>query len=251
MTMDDNQDLHLNSEISATQEISDAIKRLKNGKSPGRDNVLNEILKSGEEYLITPLKRLFNIVFASNHFPEEWSYGFIIPIFKKGDHSLAENYRGITLLSCLGKLFTQILNKRLEHYLEDKEILPRELCGFRSNHSTIDCILTLKSLVDKYVKSKRKKTKNYLFTCFVDFKKAFDSIPREKLFEKIRKIGISGSFYATLTSLYSHDKSAVKVDETVTKSFNCHTGVKQGCMLSPTLFNIFLHVDKVCHQAFS
>ena len=70
VTMDDNQDSYLNSEIS-TQEISDAIKRLKNGKSPGRDNVLNEILKSGEEYLITPLKRLFNIVFTSNHFPEE------------------------------------------------------------------------------------------------------------------------------------------------------------------------------------
>ncbi|XP_048584056.1 uncharacterized protein LOC125563170 [Nematostella vectensis] len=79
-----------------------------------------------------------------------------------------------------------------------------------------------------------------LFTCFIDFRKAFDSIPRDKLFAKIQQAGISGNFYEVLRSMYSNDISCGKIGDSISESFRCMVGVKQGCMLSPTLFNLFL-----------
>ena len=79
-----------------------------------------------------------------------------------------------------------------------------------------------------------------LFSCFVDFSKAFDCVPRNTLFDKLRTVGIKGHFLEVLISMYSNDKSAVKIENKITQTFLCHNGVKQGCMLSPTLFNIYL-----------
>ena len=81
-----------------------------------------------------------------------------------------------------------------------------------------------------------------LFSCLVDFRKAFDRIPRKKLFEKLRKEGIKGRFVKIVMSMYSKDKSAVKINNkmTRTETFPCYTGVKQRCMLSTTLFNLYL-----------
>ena len=95
-------------------------------------------------------------------------------------------------------------------------------------------------LIDKYVKSKSQKQRNLLFSCFVDFSKAFDRIPRNKLFDKLRTIGVKGHFLEVLMSMYTNDKSAAKIENKITQTFLCHNGVKQGCMLSPTLFNTYL-----------
>ena len=94
-------------------------------------------------------------------------------------------------------------------------------------------------LIDKFVKSKPQKHRNLLFSCFVDFRKAFDCIPWQKLFDKQRKEGVQGRFLEVLISIYSNDKSAVKIDNKLTQFFTCHAGVKQGCMLSPTPFNFY------------
>ena len=132
------------------------------------------------------------------------------------------------------------MNNRLCDYLIEKGISTPEQCGFRKKHGTQDSIFILKALIDKYVKSKPKKSNNLLFTCFVDFSKAFDSIPRGKLFQKLRLAGVTGRFLEILHSMYSNDKSTVKMENMLTPAFRCHTGVKQGCMLSPTLFNLYL-----------
>ena len=95
-------------------------------------------------------------------------------------------------------------------------------------------------LIDKYVKSKPQKRQNLLFSCFVDLRKAFDCIPRQKLFDKLRKEGVQGRFLDVLISMYSNDKSAVKIDNKLTEASTCFAGVKQGCMMSPTLFNFYL-----------
>ena len=107
-------------------------------------------------------------------------------------------------------------------------------------HGTVDSIFTLKMLIDKYVKSKPQKHRNLLFSCFSDFRKAFDCIPRQKLFDKLRKEGVQGRFLDVLISMYSNDKSAVTIDNKLTEAFTCFAGVKQGCMMSPTLFNFYL-----------
>ena len=117
-----------------------------------------------------------------------------------------------------------------------KGILKAEQGGLRKMHGTVDSIFTLKILIDKYMKSKPQ----LLFSRFDDFRKAFDCIPCQKLSDKLRKEGVQGRFLDVLISMYSIDKSAVKIDNKLTESFTCHAGVKQGCMLSLTLFNFYL-----------
>ena len=108
-------------------------------------------------------------------------------------------------------------------------------------HGTVDSIFILKTPIDKFVKSKPQKRRNLLFSCFVDSRKAFDRITRQKLFEKLGKEGIKGHFLLEIVmSMYSKNKSAVKINYKMAEAFPCYTGVKQGCMLSPTLFNLFL-----------
>ena len=224
----------------SVEEIDFAIKKVKLNKAPGYDKILNEVLKTGKDIIRGHLLELFNRILSSGKYPTLWSFGLIVPIHKKDDRSKVENYRGITLLSALGKLFTSILNDRLYDYMTKKGVLKVEQGGFKKRHGTVDSIFILKTLIDKFVKSKPQKRRNLLFSCFVDFRKAFDRIPRQKLFEKLRKEGIKGRFLEIVMSMYSKDKSAVKINNKMTEAFPCYTGVKQGCMLSPTLFNLYL-----------
>ena len=88
-------------------------------------------------------------------------------------------------------------------------------------HRTVDSIFTLKALIDKYVKSKSQKHQNLLFSCFVDFRKASDCIPQQKLFDKLRKEGVQGHFLNVLISIYSNDKSTVTIENKFRQSFTC------------------------------
>ena len=122
------------------------------------------------------------------------------------------------MLSALGKIFTSILNNRLHDYMVQKGILKAEQCGFRKMYGTVDSIFTLKTLIEKYVKSKPQKHRNLLL---LDFRKAFDCIPQQKLVNKLSKEGVHGRFLDLLISMYSTDKSAVKIDDKLTQSFTC------------------------------
>lgn len=109
-------------------------------------------------------------VFDSGLVPEEWLVGIIKPLYKnKGDRTSPENYRPITLLSCLDKLFTSILNKRLQLYSEEIELIHNNQAGFRKGYSTSDYILTLQFLSNTLMKCKKKP-----FCAFIDFKQAFE-----------------------------------------------------------------------------
>ena len=166
---------------------------------------------------------MFNRILDIGKNPALWSFGLIVPIHKKSkkdDPSKVENYRGITLLSALGKLFTSVLNNLLYDYMVQKGIFKAERGGFRKMHGTVDSIFTLKMLTDKYVKSKPQKHRNSdtLSKCFVDFRNAFDCIrPRQKLFDQLRKEGVQGRFLNVLISVYSNDKSAVNIDNKLTQ----------------------------------
>ena len=197
--------------------------KLKANKSPGIDNISHEVIKIGKGTIKGHSVNLFNRILDTGKNPALWSFGLIVPIHKKSkkdDPSKVENYRGITLLSALGKLFTSVLNNRLHDYMVQKGIFKAERGGFRKMHGTVDSIFTLKMLTDKYVKSKPQKHRNSgsLSKCFVDFRKAFDCIrPRQKLFDQLRKEGVQGRFLNVLISVYSNDKSAVNIDNKLTQ----------------------------------
>ena len=134
------------------EEFDTKISKLKANKAPGIDNIQNEILKVGKDFIKRHLKPLFNRILRTGKYPLLWSFRLTVPVHKKDDPSKGENYRGITLQSSLSKLFTSILNNRLYDYTTKKGILKDEKGGFRKMNGTLDstCIFILKMLIDKY-----------------------------------------------------------------------------------------------------
>ena len=114
-------------------------------KSPGSDNLLNEYFLESADIICSHLTDLFNGIFTSGKLPESWTEGIIIPVFKKGNDSLPEIYRGITLVSCLAKLLTSVINQRLCKWAEANDKLSDAQFGFRKNRSTVDAIYLTKS----------------------------------------------------------------------------------------------------------
>ena len=197
-------------------ETNNDLKKLKLNKAAGIDNVINEFIISSQHITADLITKFFNVILNTGTVPSEWTIGIICPIFKnKGSPLDPGNYRGITILSCLGKLFTSIINDRLSDYLEKFGILGEEQAGFRHGYSTLDHIFNLKSIIDIYL-SKRKK----LFCAFVDYAKAFDTVNRSHLWKKLIQIGINGKVLKIIINMYNNAKSCVKSNLGLLKYIN-------------------------------
>ena len=164
----------------------------------------------------------------------------ICPILKSGDATDCSNYIGITVGSILGKLYAVVLEKRISAWAENSGIRARGQGGFRSDHRTTDNIFILRTLIDKAEATARKKK---LFVCFVDFQKAFDTIPRALLWRRLASLGLTGRMLSALKNMYQSVTACVKTPAGLTEFFPCTLGVKQGCPLSPCLFG--LYIDKL------
>ena len=226
----------LNSRISE-EEVKLAVKNLKSGKSGGLDGILSEMLKAGSLVAIPFLTQLFNTIFDKGQYPSQWANGIIIPIYKKGDPENPNNYRGISLLSTISKCFTAILNRRLYDWLEKENKIKENQAGFRKKYSTIDHVFTLHAIVQSQLNKKGRK----LYVAFVDFKKAFDNVNHSKLLEVLYGEGVNGKFYNIIKSMYEKLMSCVRTGNQMSRSFKCTKGVRQGCVLSPTLFSVFIN----------
>ena len=196
---------------------------------------MNEVFKYGGANTIIYLWKLYVIIFHNEIFPEEWARGLIYPLFKGGpaEARLDPNkYRGITLLSCVGKTYTSILNHRLYNYCENNGILIDEQAGFRRGRSSSDQLYIL----TETIKHNRPKP---TYCAFIDISKAYDKVWRSGLWYKLWKIGIRGKMYRVLKNIYNRVESSVLLDEYRTNFFNIDLGLRQGCILSPLFFNIF------------
>ena len=147
-----------------------------------------------------------------------------------------DNYRGISLISCLYKLLTAILNKRIASFCLENKILSKAQLGFVMGYGCSDAHLILHNLIKDYCHMNDKK----LYSCFVDFSKAFDCIPRDILFERLRAKGITGKVFNLITNIYMNEKCKIKIGGMLSDTFDTNQGVRQGCILSPLLFNIFI-----------
>ena len=216
-------------------ELSKAINQLKNNKATSFDSISNEMIKHCGSKVKSVILKLFNLIFQSSLYPHSSAKGIISTIYKSGDSSDCNNYRGITISSCLGKVFSFILNQRLLNFTSKHKVIPENQIGFMPNSRTSDHVFVLKCAIDKYLRKKKK-----LYVCFIDFKKAFDSICHDALFLKLQQNGIGGLFYKIVKSMYLNTKLCVRTSSGLTKGFSSNVGVRQGCSLSPLLFNLFL-----------
>ena len=169
--------------------------------------------------------------------PKNWCGGLITPVLKSGKRSDPSNYRGICVSSCLGKLFCSILNQRLLKYVNSLNILHKSQIGSLPKNRTADHVLTLRTLIDKYVNCHHEN----VYTCFVGFRKAFDSVWHDGLLYKMLQINVDGNFYKLIKSLYSNSICSIKIGNNQTRSFQYARGVRQGCILSPLLFNLYIN----------
>ena len=214
------------------QELEQALKDTKIGKSPGADGVFPELLVHGGRCLWTFLLTLFNIVWASELIPTDWIDAIITILFKKGDRSDCGNYRGISLLSAVGKVFADVVLQRL-HWLAEC-IYSQSQSGYRNGRGSIDRIFTLRQLMEK----PREQRKN-LYIALVDFVKAFDRGNRDLLFIILGKLGCPSKFIRIIRKLYTDVSARLIVNGELTQSFQYNSGVKHGCRLAPTLFGMY------------
>ena len=219
------------------EEIQKQIKKLKYNKACGIDNIINEFLKNCPRDVLEVITKLFNIVLNSAVLPHSWCIGMIKPIYKnKGSPDDTDNYRGITLLSCVAKLFTGCINRRLTDFIEGSGQLGEEQAGFREGYSTLEHAFVLQSLIGLYLHKKKR-----LYCLFVDYKKAFDLVDRSSLWMKLISHGINGKIISVIYNMYKGAKSCVKQNTKLSSLFECSIGVRQGENLSPLLFAIFLN----------
>lgn len=214
------------------KEIDTALKNTKLGKSPGPDGILPEILVYGGLTLKRFLVTLFTIFWATEQLPTDLVNPNITILFKKGNRSICGNYRGISLLSTVGKVIADIILQRLKSVIET--VYPESQHGYRLGRGTIDGIFAVRQLMEKSREQHR-----HLYIAFIDFTKAFDTVNRPLLFKILVKIGCPPKLVKLIELLYANVKAQLIIDGELSKLFDYNCGVKQGCKLAPTLYGIY------------
>ena len=215
-------------------EIETSIKKLKSGKSPGADQICSEFLKAGGPMLVNILEKFFNAILTTGVIPQNFKEALIVVLFKKDDRSECKNYRPISLLSHIYKLFMTIIGDRIKSDLYF--FLPSSQAAYQPGRGTTEQIFCLCQLIEKSIEFNEP-----LHIIFIDFTKAFDSIKLDKLWSILDNTTIINKNYINLLkSLYDGSCASIKTDFGITRSIAIKKGVKQGDMLSAILFCIVL-----------
>ena len=226
--------------------IEKALSGLKSGKAVGLDGVPNEFLKFGGNVMVKSLTDLFVAVNDLETIPHDWQKGIIVPLYKSaGSVYDLNNYRGITLTSNVYKIYAKILEDTIMDFLEDNNILGEEQGAFRKNRRIEDHLFSLNGIC-----SMRKSLKCKTYIAFLDLSKAFDRVWRDGLFYMLWKKGIQGKVWRLLHKLYDSVENKVLFGNFESDWFDQDNGVKQGCVLSPTLFSILMKdlSDMLCES---
>ena len=215
------------------EEVEEAVRTMKTGKSAGIDNIPAELIKYGGPEMINALTIICQRIWTSKEWPDEWTKSILIPLPKKGNLKKCQNYRTISLISHPSKVMLKIILKRLKQ--KSEEILSDEQAGFRPGRSTAEQIFNIRILIEKCLQHQQE-----LYHNFIDFKKAFDRVWHEGLWHVMRQYNFDEDLIQVIESLYKSAKSAVLLGGELGDYFLTTVGVRQGCILSPVLFNIFL-----------
>uniref|UniRef100_K7EZK3 Reverse transcriptase domain-containing protein n=1 Tax=Pelodiscus sinensis TaxID=13735 RepID=K7EZK3_PELSI len=214
-------------------ETQKATELLSNSKVPGADSTPDEIYKSGGPKLIKRLTEMFCEMWKQKCIPQDFKDASIIHLYKrKGNHYSCDNYRGITLICVAGKVLARILLSRLTQHL-DQGLLPECQCGFRKGRGTNDMIFAARQLQEKCQEQNVQ-----LYTVFVDLTKAFDSVSREGLWKIMAKFGCPDTFIEMVKQFHDGMLARVQDHGNYSEPFTVTNGVKQGCILAPSLFSL-------------
>lgn len=229
------EDFFLDSEIT-TSEIRFILNKAKLNKAPGEDRVPYEFFKNAPVELLNELAKNYNILYNNTEADDTFFLSVIYPIFKKGNPNLASNYRGISFMNCVAKIMMGILNERLYAWSERNSIITEYQAGFRKGYSTVDNIYNLAAIVNIKLNQKKK-----VYAFFIDFKAAFDKVSRKSLMYKLHALGVSTKMVYFLEKIYSTTQSTVWNGTELSEPFETIAGLKQGCLMSPLLFSLYIN----------
>ena len=218
------------------EDILKELKKLNAKKSSGPDDFPNKLLSLSAEYIYRPITQIFNASISEATYPDKWKLAKVIALYKKSSRHLPENYRPISLLDCISKIFERQIYNQMIKFIDKHKILYINQFGFRKNYSTtlalIDTVDFIKTALDD---------NDYVIGIFLDIKKAFDSVNHAILCKKLEDYGFRGHSLQFLTSYLTNRKQFTVVNHCKSSTSNINFGVPQGSILGPLLFLLYIN----------
>ena len=224
--------------LSITEDdIRKLLENLKIDKSPGLDELHPRLLKELSSSLAIPLKLIFDSSLDAKKVPKDWKLAGVSAIFKKGSKSLAGNYRPVSLTSVICKIMEKIVRNHIIEHMKENKFFSSQQYGFISGRSTS---LQLLEVLDKWTEALERKGTN-IDCIYMDFQKAFDKVPHNRLIGKLQSYGISEDITEWVKSFLNERKQKVIINGKESDWKDVTSGIPQGSVLGPFLFVIYIN----------
>jgi hypothetical protein len=216
-------------------ELFRCVAGLRGGSAPGYDSIHSKLIKENIDLLSTPLLHIINLSFSKGIFPKVFKIAKVIPLYKSGNKGDENSYRPISLLSVFSKIFEKCIKEQFVMYLKINHLISNNQFGFRDDKNTSNALYTLNSYLRQGLNNNK-----YILLLFIDLAKAFDSIDRLLLFDKLKSIGVTGIALQWFKSYLSDRSQVVSVNGIESDLLNIDYGVVQGSTLGPLLFLVYI-----------
>lgn len=223
--------------IDITEEkVRKCLAQLRSDKAPGTDDISPRLLIEISEEVVVPLTIIFKKSFGSGQVPEDWRTANVCPIYKKGHRNSAQNYRPVSLTSQICKMFERIIRDEVVNHLESNCLIKDDQHGFCTGRSCLTNLLVFLDHVSNFLDNG-----HCVDTIYLDFAKAFDKVPHQRLLQKICSHGISGQLLTWISSWLNGRRQRVQISGNKSGWLDVASGIPQGSVLGPLLFLMFIN----------